>query len=71
MGELLTELLDARWVNHKEIVSLGFAWKTGSENSELRYVDSGDEGPVLDLQYITLDIAEIQSRRVGGRHLNV
>ena len=58
-------------VNHKEIVSLSLAWKTSSENGELGYVSGGDEGSVLDLQDIALDMAEIQSRGAVPCHLDV
>ena len=44
MSELLTEVLDATMVDHKEIVSLSLAWKSSSENGELRYVMVGMKG---------------------------
>ena len=44
MSELLTEVLDTTLVNDKEVVSLSLAWKTSSENGELRYVMVGTKG---------------------------
>ena len=44
MSELLTEVLDTTLVNHKEVVSLSLAWKTSSDNGELRYVMVGMKG---------------------------